>query len=44
MTLPVALAPEGAIHPITGLIDLMSDVFVAMGWEVAEGRRPRRSG
>jgi len=37
VTLPVALAPEGAIHPITGLIDLMSDVFVAMGWEVAEG-------
>ena len=37
VTLPVALAPQGAIHPITGLIDLMSDVFVAMGWEVAEG-------
>lgn len=37
VTLPVALAPEGAIHPITGLMDLMSDVFVAMGWEVAEG-------
>ena len=37
VTLPVAAAPEGAIHPITALIDLMSDVFVAMGWEVAEG-------
>ncbi|MFP5415878.1 MAG: phenylalanine--tRNA ligase subunit alpha [Actinomycetes bacterium] len=37
VTLPVALAPQGAIHPITGLIDLMCDVFVAMGWEVAEG-------
>jgi len=37
VTLPVALAPEGAVHPITGLMDLMSDVFVAMGWEVAEG-------
>ncbi len=37
VTLPVALAPQGAIHPITGLMDLMSDVFVAMGWEVAEG-------
>lgn len=37
VTLPVDLAPVGAIHPITGLIDLMSDVFVAMGWEVAEG-------
>jgi phenylalanyl-tRNA synthetase alpha chain len=37
VTLPVELAPEGALHPITGLMDLMSDVFVAMGWEVAEG-------
>ncbi len=37
VTLPAALAPHGAIHPIRGLIDLMSDVFVAMGWEVAEG-------
>ncbi len=24
-------------HPITALIDLMGDVFVAMGWEIAEG-------
>ena len=37
VTLPVQLTPEGAIHPITGLIDAMCDVFVAMGWEVAEG-------
>ena len=37
VTLPVQLAPEGAIHPITALIDMMCDVFVAMGWEVAEG-------
>ena len=37
VTLPVQLSPEGAIHPITGLIDLISDVFVAMGWDVAEG-------
>ena len=37
VTLPVALAPQGAIHPITGLMDLMGDVFVAMGWEIAEG-------
>ncbi len=37
VTLPTALAPEGAIHPITGLIDLMCDVFVAMGWSVVEG-------
>ena len=37
VTLPVSLHPTGAIHPITGLIDLMSDVFVGMGWEIAEG-------
>jgi phenylalanyl-tRNA synthetase alpha chain len=37
VTLPVALAPLGAIHPITALMDQMIDVFVAMGWEVAEG-------
>lgn len=37
MTLPVELAPRGALHPITTLIDDMCDVFVAMGWEVAEG-------
>ena len=37
VTLPVELAPTGAIHPITALMDQMIDVFVAMGWEVAEG-------
>jgi phenylalanyl-tRNA synthetase alpha chain len=37
VTLPVSTAPTGAIHPITALTDLMTDVFVAMGWEVAEG-------
>ena len=31
------LAPPGAVHPITALMSLMEDVFVAMGWEVAEG-------
>ena len=37
MTFPVDLAPQGALHPITALIDEVCDVFVAMGWEVAEG-------
>jgi phenylalanyl-tRNA synthetase alpha chain len=37
VTLPVTLAPTGAVHPITALMSLMEDVFVAMGWEVAEG-------
>ncbi|HYP44432.1 MAG TPA: phenylalanine--tRNA ligase subunit alpha [Propionibacteriaceae bacterium] len=37
VTLPVELAPVGAIHPITALMNEMEDVFIAMGWEVAEG-------
>ncbi|GAB3703238.1 phenylalanine--tRNA ligase subunit alpha [Mariniluteicoccus flavus] len=37
VTMPVSLAPRGAIHPITGMMDLVSDIFVAMGWEIAEG-------
>jgi phenylalanyl-tRNA synthetase alpha chain len=37
VTLPVALGPVGAVHPITALMHLVEDVFVAMGWEVAEG-------
>ncbi len=37
VTLPTELTPLGAVHPITALMDLMADVFVAMGWEVAEG-------
>ena len=37
VTLPVPLGPEGAAHPITALMDLMGDVFIDMGWEIAEG-------
>ena len=37
VTLPVQTLPFGAVHPITALMSLMEDVFVAMGWEVAEG-------
>ncbi len=37
VSLPVELGPQGAAHPITALMDLMGDVFVAMGWEIAEG-------
>jgi len=29
--------PAGARHPLTTLIEQVADVFVAMGWEVAEG-------
>ena len=37
VTLPVQTVPPGAVHPTTALMYLMEDVFVAMGWEVAEG-------
>ncbi len=37
VTVPVDLAPVGAVHPITALMDALGDVFVAMGWEIAEG-------
>ncbi|SDB91993.1 phenylalanyl-tRNA synthetase, alpha subunit [Raineyella antarctica] len=37
VSLPTEIQPRGAVHPITGLMDRMGEVFVAMGWEVAEG-------
>ncbi len=37
VTLPVSLTPQGAPHPISALMDQLADVFVAMGWEIAEG-------
>lgn len=37
VTLPVGGHPLGAVHPITAMIDHMCDIFVAMGWEVADG-------
>jgi phenylalanyl-tRNA synthetase alpha chain len=37
VTLPVRTEPVGAVHPVTALMAKMEDVFVAMGWEVAEG-------
>ncbi|MGA4508735.1 phenylalanine--tRNA ligase subunit alpha [Propionibacteriaceae bacterium G1746] len=37
LTVPVLTQPVGAPHPVTALMDRMSDVFIAMGWEVAEG-------
>ncbi len=37
VTVPVDRAPRGARHPITALSDYLVDVFVAMGYEVAEG-------
>ncbi|MBV9449020.1 MAG: phenylalanine--tRNA ligase subunit alpha [Streptosporangiaceae bacterium] len=37
VTLPSARVPRGARHPVTMLADRLSDVFIAMGYEVAEG-------
>ena len=37
VTLPTDRMPVGARHPITTGSELIADIFVAMGWEVAEG-------
>lgn len=37
VTLPWDRQPRGARHPITTLMERISDVFVGMGYEVAEG-------
>ena len=37
VTLPWDREPRGARHPLTTLQELVGEVFVAMGWEVAEG-------
>ena len=37
VTLPVDRRPAGARHPISTISERIGDVFVAMGWEIAEG-------
>ncbi len=37
VTLPWDRAPQGARHPLTTLMERATDLFVAMGYEVAEG-------
>ncbi|MDD9207432.1 phenylalanine--tRNA ligase subunit alpha [Georgenia sp. 10Sc9-8] len=37
VTLPTDRAPRGARHPLETLMEDVSDFFVAMGWEIAEG-------
>ncbi|WP_031507621.1 phenylalanine--tRNA ligase subunit alpha [Streptomyces megasporus] len=37
VTLPYDRVPAGARHPLTTLMERIEDVFVAMGYEVAEG-------
>ncbi|MDL5156942.1 phenylalanine--tRNA ligase subunit alpha [Actinomycetospora termitidis] len=37
VTLPTTRHPRGSRHPLTQTSERIADVFVAMGWEVAEG-------
>ena len=37
VTLPWDVEPVGSRHPITTIQEHVADIFVAMGWEVAEG-------
>src|SRR3954447_7713457 len=37
VALPWDAAPVGARHPLTTIQEHVGDIFVAMGWEVAEG-------
>ena len=37
VTLPWDAEPRGARHPLTTIQDTVCDIFVAMGWEVADG-------
>ncbi|TAM92781.1 MAG: phenylalanine--tRNA ligase subunit alpha, partial [Jatrophihabitans sp.] len=37
VTLPTDRCPPGARHPLTTLMERIGDVFVAMGYEIAEG-------
>ena len=37
VTLPYDRDPRGARHPLTTIMERINDVFIAMGWEVAEG-------
>lgn len=37
VTLPWDINPIGARHPITTLSEHIADIFVSMGWEIAEG-------
>jgi phenylalanyl-tRNA synthetase alpha chain len=37
VTLPAERSPQGARHPLQTLQEDIADIFVGMGWEVAEG-------
>lgn len=37
VTMPGVYVPQGRIHPINGIIDQITDIFVGLGYTVAEG-------
>jgi len=37
LTVPSDRAPRGAQHPVSIISEQVADIFVAMGWEIAEG-------
>ncbi|MFS0142559.1 phenylalanine--tRNA ligase subunit alpha [Corynebacterium striatum] len=37
VTIPTTRTQTGALHPITALSERIADIFVGMGWEIAEG-------
>ncbi|WP_297590042.1 phenylalanine--tRNA ligase subunit alpha [uncultured Corynebacterium sp.] len=37
VTLPTTRRQVGAMHPITTLSEQIADIFIGMGWEIAEG-------
>jgi phenylalanyl-tRNA synthetase alpha chain len=37
VSLPTDRYPTGARHPISSVMERIGDIFVAMGWEIAEG-------
>lgn len=37
VTIPTTRHQTGALHPITALSERISDIFIGMGWEIADG-------
>lgn len=37
VTVPTTRTQTGALHPITALSERIADIFVGMGWEIADG-------
>jgi len=37
VTVPTTRRQVGALHPITSLMETISDIFLGMGWEIEDG-------